>query len=54
MLVQVKASEKAALNVHKKLSVQAAPVRQYLVRFVSSWAVSNRMHTSSSTNVYKP
>eukprot|EP00983_Pelagomonas_calceolata_P069760 1150493-Pelagomonas_calceolata.AAC.5 len=29
-LMQVKASEKAALNVHKKLSVQAAPVRQYL------------------------
>lgn len=31
-VLQVKASEKAALNVHKKLSVQAAPVRQYLVR----------------------
>ncbi len=35
--VQVKAAEKAALNVHKKLTVQAAPIRQYLVRARDAW-----------------
>lgn len=28
---QVKAAEQAALNVHSKLNMQAAPIRQYLV-----------------------
>lgn len=28
----MKAAEKAALNVHKKLNLQSAPIRQYLVR----------------------
>lgn len=29
--MQVKATEQAALNVHKKLNIQSAPIRQYLV-----------------------
>ena len=29
--LQVKAAEKAAINVHTKLNLQAAPIRQYLV-----------------------
>ena len=30
--LQVKVAEQQALNVHKKLNLQAAPIRQYLVR----------------------
>jgi hypothetical protein len=53
--LQVKAAEKAALNVHKKVNLQAAPIRQYLVRAQHSRCQSmpaNVRITDSASSVY--
>ena len=35
--MQVRAGEKAALNVHRKVNLQSAPIRQYLVGALMSF-----------------